>query len=209
MTTQRLQKLFVLVCFAGFLTGAVAGTQSRWVGNMLVLDGSSGNNAIEFDVDGLRAKFGSGAEVFFAGNSTHMVLGTGSGAGYLASATPTTLDSVYVNNVIGVLKFGGGDLPARANTITGIKYAIRAAGITGSTDNVFTITGSGASVGTCTCSFACNSAAGNYRTACANGTGVGCVFAASTDLSYDFTAIGDCVTPTDILGNINIEGIWQ
>lgn len=201
--------LLASLLFAPGALAAVAGTASRWIGDQLVFDGTTGNNAFVFDVDGLRGKFGSGAEVFFAGNSTHMVLGTGSGAGYLASATPTVLKSVYVNNLIAALTYDGMDLPARANTVTGIRYRLRAAGVGGTTNNTFSVTGSGASVGVCNCSFACNAAQGNYYTACTNGTGVGCVFAASTDLAFAFTAVGDCATPTDVMSNIDVEGIWQ
>ena len=206
------------VCFAlavalfvpASVVAAVAGTATRWIGNQLVFDGSSGNNAIVFDVDGLRAKFGSGAEVFFAGNSTHMILGTGTGAGYLASATPFTIDAVYVNNTIDAsdLVYGGRDLPARAFTYTSVAYRVRTAGSGGSSNNTFVITGSGASTGVCNCTFACNQAQGEYRATCATGSGVGCAFAASTNIAYSITD-GDCTVETDVQGNMSVEGIWQ
>lgn len=274
----------LLLSLGLLLMGAVTGTVSRWVGNTLVFDGTTGDNAFAFDVDGLRGDFGTGADDTIESDGTNLVtptsfisldslrfsnalLGTAgvrildvgvnsetqmrgnvsntagrtavligsdttltagddrfimkwyrdtfttlvasmSSGGYLASTTPHTLDSIYVNNLLAALTYGGRDLPAHAFTFTSIAFRIRAAGATGSTDNTFVITGSGASTGVCNCTFACNSAIGDYSATCSGGSGVGCAFAASTDIAYSFT-IGDCATPTDIVGNISVEGIWQ
>lgn len=201
---SRWQRVLLLASLGLLLMGAVAGTASRWVGNLLVFDGTTGNNAFQFDVDGLRGDFGSGSDDYIDSNGTYARVGAG--AGYLASAQPFVLASVYVNNLVAALTYGGRDLPANAFTVTAITYRVRAAGITGSTDNTFRIS---SAAGNCDCTFACNAAAANYRTTCTGTSGTGCAFAASSDLTFAFSGVGDCATATDIIGNIEVEGNWQ
>lgn len=184
---------------------AVTGTVSRWVGNLLVFDGTTGNNAFSFDVDGLRGDFGSGSTDYI--DSTGTYARVGSGTGYMSSAIPFTLDAIYVNSVPTAVTYGGGTLPARAFTVTGIKFRVRTAGSVGSTNAVFQVSDT---TNTCTCSYACNQTQGTKRVTCANGAGTGCVYAASAVLSYSYTGVGDCAgTSADIQGNINVEGNWQ
>ena len=198
--------VFVLAALlSGLALGAVGGTGSRWIGNLLIFDGSSGNDAFRFDVNGLRGRFGSGAEAFWHGNSTHMMAGTSPGAGYIATATPFTIASVYVNGPtpLAATNYGGGVLPAHPFTVQAIRYRIRAAGSGGTTNVVFRTTDG---VNNCDCSFACNAAApANYRTTC-SGT---CAFASSASLTYSFSSLGDCAVKPDIMGNIEVEGFWQ
>jgi hypothetical protein len=166
---------------------------------------ASGNKSLNVRNAGALVKVGPGANDYWTQDPN----GNISTPSYVVSATPFTLASVYVNNTVAAFQYGGRDLPARAFTVTGLGYSIRAAGSGGTTNNTFAVTGSGASTGVCNCTFACNAAAGNYLSTCTNGTGVGCVFAASTDLSFSFTTVGNCTTPTDILGDMQIEGNWQ
>jgi hypothetical protein len=186
--------------------GAVAGTASRWVGNLLSFQGSSGNNAFEFLTNGLRGDFGTGTDDFFTSDGTNIIAGTGAGAGYIASSVPMMIAAVYVNHTILALTYGGGTLPARPATVTNIAYYVRASGTGGTTNNTFQISDG---TNTCNCTFACNQATGSQFAACTNGAGTGCVYASSAALTYGFSAIGDCVVPTDLLGNVTVRGKWQ
>ena len=47
-----------IVSVSGVALAAVAGTDSRWNGNSLEYQGSSGNDAFVFKTNGLRAHFG-------------------------------------------------------------------------------------------------------------------------------------------------------
>lgn len=200
--TIRKRWLVAILVVSGL--ALAAGTKTRFEGNLLVFDGVSGANAFSFDVDGLRGDFGTGSTDYIDSNGTYARVGAG--AGYLASAQPFTLDSVYVNNLVQVLTYGGGTLPARAFTVTGIKFYVRANGVGGTTNNTFQVTDG---TNTCDCSFACNVGTASRRATCSNGAGTGCVYAASAVLSYGFSAIGDCGTATDLLGNVSVEGNWQ
>lgn len=206
--TLRIEVRGWMVFGAILLMGALAfaaGTKTRFEGNMLVFDGTTGNNAFFFDVDGLRGDFGSGSNDYL--DSTGSYIRIGGGSGYASSAIPFTLDAVYVNGVATATTYGGGVLPARAFTVTGIKYRVRTAGSGGTTNAVFQVSDG---TNTCTCSYACNATQGSKLTACANGAGTGCVYAASATLTYSFTSVGDCAgTTADIQGNINVQGNWQ
>lgn len=183
----------------------VGGTASRSINNATQFLGSSGSNAWSFLTNGLRGDFGTGLDDFITSNGTNLIIGTGSGAGYVASAVPVIFP-VYVNSIIAATTYGGSKLPAHAVTVTDIGYNVRAAGIGGTTNNTFTIS-DGAN--TCTCTFACNQAPGSQIAACSNGAGTGCVYAASAALTYGFSAVGDCATPTDLRGNLEVRGKWQ
>lgn len=127
-------------------------------------------------------------------------------AGYIASTTPVTLSSVNINNTILPYVYGGATLPAHPFTVTDIGYFIRAVGSGGSTNNTFQISDG---TNTCNCTFACNQAVGPHIATCANSAGTGCVYAASATLFYLFSAIGDCTTASDVLGNLDVRGKWQ
>lgn len=127
-------------------------------------------------------------------------------SGVLESSTPMHVASVYVNNTIAAFTYGGGKLPAHANTITNVSYNIRTIGSGGTTNNTFQISDG---TNTCNCTFACNQATGSQIASCANGAGTGCVYAASAALTFGFSAVGDCTVPTDILGNMDVLGKWQ
>lgn len=200
--------IFALMLFltpGAFAT--VAGTISRWSGNELQFQGSSGSNGFSFKTDGLRGLFSSCADCFIAGDSTHLIVGTSTGIGYVASGTPGTLDSVYVNTIPSAFTYGGGTLPAHPFTVQGIKFYVRTAGSGGTTNATFQVSDG---TNTCNCTYACNQTTGGKRAACANGAGTGCVYAVSAVLTYAFTGVGDCAaTSADIEGNISVEGIWQ
>lgn len=126
---------------------------------------------------------------------------------YIASATPHTLDSVYFNGLpVATFIYGGGTLPARAFTVTGIRFNIRTAGSGGTTNNTFQVSDG---TNTCNCTMACNQSTGSKRASCANGAGSGCVFPASAALTYAFSALGDCTSVMDVNGNLAVEGNWQ
>lgn len=131
--------------------------------------------------------------------------------GYLASATPHTLSSVYVNApATATTDYGGETLP-RDFTITAARFRIRTIGSGGSTNATFRTSGVLSDAGTmnCDCAFACNSAVQPYRVAClATDAGV-CAFTADSGLTYSFNSIGNCTTGPDIHGNISVEGVWR
>lgn len=75
----RVQDRTVVLLFAlllglsgGVAVGAVGGTTTRWVNNALVFDGTSGNDAFAFDVDGLRARIGTGANAYITSDGTDL-----------------------------------------------------------------------------------------------------------------------------------------
>lgn len=181
---------------------AITGTATRWVNNLISLQGSSGSNAWELLTNGLRGDFGTGSEDHISSNGTHVIVGTGTGAGYVASSTPHTLTAVYTNLRLSAgTTYGGGVLPAHPFTVQAIRYRIRQVGTAGTTNATWRIAGAG----NCDCTFACNAAVGNYRSTCSGS----CAFAASDNLTYSVTSIGDCGAGPDLLGNVTIEGIWQ
>lgn len=121
------------------------------------------------------------------------------------SPPPQTLDAVYINNVIAAAYTygGGGTLPSRPFTMTGIRFVVRTAGATGSTNNTFRASDG---TNTCDCVMACNQTTGAKRATCTSNAGTGCAFPASAALSYSFPTLGDCVTPMDVNGNLSVEG---
>lgn len=165
---------------------------------------ASGSNAIAMATNGARIDLGSGLLDYLTSNGTDMFVG--GGAGYLASAIPVVLGSVYVNTTINAFTYGGGTLPAHAATVTDIAFNIRTVGSGGTTNNTFQVSDG---TNTCNCTFACNATIGSKIAACANGAGTGCVYAASAALTYGFNSVGDCTVSTDILGNIDVRGKWQ
>lgn len=62
--------------FCGVAIAAAAGTASRWVNNALVFDGSSGNDAVAFDVNGLRLHLGTGSGDYFDSDGTDIAAHT-------------------------------------------------------------------------------------------------------------------------------------
>ncbi len=194
-----------------YLTGSAIRITDSTSGSALVIDTGainslqvSGSNSFQ-QVDGARVDLGSAANDYLDSNGSYARVG--GGAGYLASATPFTLDSVYVNAVPTAVTYGGGGLPARAFTVVSIRHRVRTAGSGGSTNAVFQISDG---TNTCTCSYACNATQGSKIITCANGAGTGCAYAASASLTYSYTSVGDCgATSADIQGNINVQGYWQ
>lgn len=96
----RWARLVTLASLGLLLMGAVAGTASRWVGNLLVFDGTTGNNAFQFDVDGLRGDFGSGADDYWDSNGTNVrtpgsVVVGGTGIYGYGTAAPFDFESSY------------------------------------------------------------------------------------------------------------------
>lgn len=194
--------LLAAIFFAPQAFGAVTTTVSTFVNNLLILAGASGSNGFQMNTNGLRGDFGSGSEDHWSSDGDHLIAGTGTGAGYVASATPHTLVSVFTNlRLLAGTTYGGGVLPPRPFTVNAIRYRIRQAGVGGTTNATWRIAGAG----NCDCSFACNATVGNYRTTCSGS----CAFAASDNLTYSVTSIGDCGAGPDLIGNVSVEGIWQ
>lgn len=126
---------------------------------------------------------------------------------YLAFDDEFVLADVYVNNIPGAFTYGGGTLPAHPFTVQAIKFHVRTAGSGGSTNATLQVSDS---VNTCNCSYACNQTTGGKRASCSTGAGTGCAFAASSVLTYSYSAVGDCgATTADITGNITVVGAWQ
>lgn len=82
MTTVKIEvqawTIWVLVALVvgllgGFALATQAGTASRWVNNELIFDGNSGNDAFQFDVNGLRAHFGTGTNDYCYSDGTSVV----------------------------------------------------------------------------------------------------------------------------------------
>lgn len=197
------------------------GTGLTSISNDQILRGVGG----AFGATGLPACFGTGAaltynngpQTFGCNSLTVATLDAGTvlsiagvspvvatpdgGGGYAISiaALRETVHAVYVNNVtVASTTYGGEVFPSQATTVTAARFRVRTAGAGGSTNFTFR-----ASDGTnnCDCTFACNSAVGNYRNACSGS----CVFAASASMTYSVPSIGDCTTGPDIQGNVIIE----
>lgn len=162
----------------------------------------SGSYAFRALVSGAKFGIGPGA------NSTLAEVSNGylTSPSYIAMENPVPVNSVYVNNVIAALTYGGGTLPARALTVTNVSWNVRTAGSGGSTNNTFQISDG---TNTCNCTMACNQSTGSKIASCSNGAGTGCVYAASAALTYAFSALGDCTVPMDVLGNMTVWGKWQ
>lgn len=96
----------IAALFTPTARAAVTGTVSRWVGNALIFDGSSGDNAWAFDVNGLRADFGTGANDYASSDGTTVTfagtiaVGTnagtpGSGTGFTTNNTGQVVHAVH------------------------------------------------------------------------------------------------------------------
>jgi len=167
----------------------------------LISQAASGSNGFAFSTNGARGDFGTGPNDSVESDGEHITIGP-TAAGYIASGTPHALTAVYTNlRLMAGTIYGGGVLPARPFTIQAIRFRIRQVGTIGTTNVVWQIAGTG----NCDCSFACNSAVGNYRVACSGS----CAFPASDNLTYQVTSIGDCAAGPDLIGNVAVEGIWQ
>lgn len=100
--------LVVALLSAPMVLAAIAGTGSRWAGDQLQYNGSSGNDAYQFKTSGLRAHMGTGANTWFsenaAGNTTSggPLSFVGDTVANVYSSTPTTPG---FNNIT---SFGGG-----------------------------------------------------------------------------------------------------
>lgn len=156
----------------------------------------------------------SGASAFRPSADNTQTLGTAANRwstgniDYVRGSTPFTLSSVYVNGTLLPVTYGGGTLPAQPFTVTDIAYSVRASGTGGTTNNYFRVANVDGG-GNCTCAFACNQGTGPQDALCVNDAGTGCVYAASTALTYAFPLLGDCSVATDVSGNIDVRGKWQ
>jgi len=213
MRTMKTWVAMVMGLFVGLVTEhfayatvTVASGNAASVNGVVTVNQPSGTCTVNDITAGSKLCVGPGANMFWS-QDTNGNLSAGLGLAYTPSATPFTLDSVYVNTIPSVLTYGGGTLPAHAFTIQGIKFYVRTAGSAGSTSATFQVSDG---TNTCNCSYACNQSTGGKRATCTNGAGTGCVYAANAVLTYGFTAVGDCAaTSADIGGNIDVEGIWQ
>lgn len=190
------------VTFAGPVTavGPIVST-----GNAQFRGVTSGGSAVDLS-SGLAQIVTAGGVGMLCTNSTATCA---FGTEYTPSGTPFSIASVYVNNIPQTgFVYGGGTLPAHAFTVQAIRYYVRTAGSGGTTNANFQIIDG--SSDTCNCTYACNDNVGVKRASCSSGAGTGCAFAASAALTYKYTTPGDCAaTSADIVGNIEVEGIWQ
>lgn len=132
--------------------------------------------------------------------------------GYLASKTPHTLSSVYINApTVAATTYGGETLPPNFFTLTAVRFRLRAAGTGGSTNATFRASAVLYDAGTmnCDCAFACNSASQSYRVACLSTDAGACIFTPDAGLTYSVNSIGNCAVGPDIQGNVAVEGNWQ
>lgn len=74
--TVALLFALLLVLSGSIASGAVSGTVSRWVGNILTFDGNSGSNAFTFDTNGLRGDFGLGNDDYIDSDGTNLQMAT-------------------------------------------------------------------------------------------------------------------------------------
>jgi hypothetical protein len=127
--------------------------------------------------------------------------------GYLASVTPHTLTSAYVNALLATGTTYGGHTVNKAFTVTDVTLYVSVGSSVTAANQVFTITDG---TNTCTATFACNTVTnttGAKTVAVANGSGTGCVYAASAALSFSLTTQG-CGTAATVK-NVDIVGKWQ
>lgn len=89
--------LVLSLMFAPSALAAVTGTVTRWVGNMLVFDGTTGNDAFQFDVNGLRAHFGTGASDYCSSDGTTVTFAGPLAAG-AAGANSFSVNSMFTVN---------------------------------------------------------------------------------------------------------------
>lgn len=132
--------------------------------------------------------------------------------GYLASKTPHTLSSVYINSpTVASTTYGGETLPPNFFTVIAARFRLRAAGTGGTTNATFRASATLFDAGTmnCDCAFACNSASQSYRIACLSTDAGACIFTPDAGLTYSINSIGDCSVGPDIQGNLTVEGNWQ
>jgi hypothetical protein len=126
--------------------------------------------------------------------------------GYLASATPHTLDCVPVGAMAaGATTYGGGRLPARAFTMDSVRFYVTTASA-GAGTTTFRV-----SDGVNNCDFAIDCVAGVTLTtgaklqATTSGT---CTFAASAALTISSTA-STCATTRPTIANLCTQGRFQ
>lgn len=97
-----------LILAAPVALATIAGTGSRWNGDQLQFNGSSGNDAVQFKTSGLRDHLGTGVNTWFAENAaSNMTSGgplsfVGDTVANVYSSTPSTPS---FNNIT---SFGGG-----------------------------------------------------------------------------------------------------
>ena len=104
-------------------------------------------------------------------------------------AGPALYDVFHVGGAATASTYGG-TIPSNKVTIINIDFRVSAAGVGGTTSNVFRI-----SDGTLNCDFGipCNTAAGVFRLDAGNPS-TGCAFATGSTLTYAVNSIGDCAT---------------
>lgn len=115
--------LAALVLCAVPALATVSGSVTRWVGNILVLDGSSGSNGWQMDTDGLRGDLGSGSGDHLDSDGTCARVGSGTGClavgnevGTGSSSVPSAPSSNQSTSFL--LQFDGGQ-PALAYSMSG------------------------------------------------------------------------------------------
>jgi len=189
-------------------TITVASGSAAAANGILQLNQASGTCTVQNITAGSKICVGPGANMFWS-QDTNGNLSAGSGAAYVASATPFTLSSLAINAVLpasATTIYGGAALPAHAFTVTALRDYVSVDGAGGLLGDVkFRITDG---TNTCDCPQNCNPGTGPSRAATCSGTGgSGCVFPANALLTYSFI-IGGC-SPSPKMLNVDIEGKWQ
>jgi len=192
--------------------GPSAGGRIIWVGTQNNLAISGGNGAgqpptitasgIDANVSLVHSTRGTGTFCF------QSALGTTCTApnGYIASGTPFTLSSFYINGPVagGGVTYEGIVLPARPFTVVALRFYNSTAS-SGAGTTTLRVTD-----GTNNCDFAMSCAifSGNIpiRQASTSGT---CAFAASASLTYVDVSSTCATTQPAIKGTVDVEGNWQ
>jgi len=159
---------------------------------------------------GLALVMATAAMLFFAvlpPMAPTIFMGVAPDGGFSNSMPPEALISSVPPLTVSVQTLGGKILPSdRFLQFTAVSLRISAAGVGGSTDAIFRVTDG---TNTCDCTFACNAVAGNKRASCVSGGGSGCLFSTNADITYSWASAGNCVTPPAVLGNVDVNGVWQ
>lgn len=126
--------------------------------------------------------------IWFDSTNSAIQLSTDAGMKQV-SAGPVLFDMFNATAPVTAITYGG-TIPLDKVTITNLDFRVSAAGIGGTTSNVFRV-----SDGTLNCDFGlpCNSAVGVFRLD-AGSPSTGCAFAAGSTLTYSVNSIGDCAT---------------